>query len=271
MKTARGTSHFGKRVRQTVTTYRNFPRVLLDLALAETRWRPEEVTYRLRNGLTVVTPNVDGARFPLYEIFSDDAYHLHELCAGVDADASVLDIGGQIGAFSLAVTGVHPRANVHVFEASPTSASFVSRNVEANNLGSRITVHACAMAGEEGTFTFVDSGTASGHNGLTAPDGLGQEVTVPATTFDAAVKGAGGPVQIVKMDVEGAEYDIILKSDPASWADVRKVVMEYHPVPGHGLTELTDFFEGVGIEPARHERGTREGLGVMWLDRTGQR
>ena len=259
MKTDRGVSHFGKRVRQTVTTYRNFPRVFLDLALAETKWRPDEVTYRMRNGLTVVTPNADGARFPLYEIFADDAYRLDELTAGVDKDAAVLDVGGQIGSFSLAMSGALPEARIHVYEASPTSAGYVSRNVEANDLGSRVTVHACAMAGEVGTFTFVDSGDASGHNGLTAPEGLGDEVTVPATTFDEAVKDAGGQVQIVKMDVEGAEYDIILRSDPASWADVRKVVMEYHPVEGHSLEELTDFFAAVGITPDGTSRAPAPG------------
>ena len=92
---------------------------------------------------------------------------------------------------------------------------------------------------------------------------------MPATTFDDAVKGAGGPVQIVKMDVEGAEYDIILPSDPASWADVRKVVMEYHPVEGHSLEELTRLLRGLGIHrgPAR-AHGPAPGLGAMWLART---
>ena len=265
--THRGTAHFTKRVRQTVSTYRNFPRVFLDLALADSRWRRDEVTYRLRNGLTVVTPNADGARFPLYEIFADDAYRIGELTSGVDSDAVVLDVGGQIGAFSMAMATAMPGATVHVYEASPTSAAYVTRNIEANGLGARVSVHAEAMTGEIGTFTFVDSGTASGHNGLTAPDGLGSEVTVPATTFDEAVKSAGGHVQIVKMDVEGAEYDIVLESDPASWADVRRIVMEYHPVDGHSLAELTDFFAGVGIEPVRHEPGLRAGLGVMWLAR----
>lgn len=267
MKTERGASHFSKRVRQTVTTYRNFPRVFLDLALAETRWRPREVTYRMRNGLTVVTPNADGARHPLYEVFADNAYRLDELCAGVDPDATVLDIGGQIGAFSLALSKVMPQARIHIYEASPTSAGYVSRNIKANGLDSRATVHATALARENGTFTFVDSGEASGLNGLTAPEGLGSEVTVPAITFDDAVKDAGGSVQVVKIDVEGAEYDIILPSDASSWADVRKVAMEYHPVEGHSLQELTDFFAGVGITEDRHEPTSRPGLGTMWLSR----
>jgi FkbM family methyltransferase len=257
MKTERGVAHLAKRVRQTPMLFRNFPTVFKDLALHDTKWQSDEMTFRLRNGYTVVSPNADGARFPLYEVFADDGYRLDELCAGVDPDATVLDVGGQIGSFSLALAKALPRASIHVYEASPTSASYVSRNINANGLQSRVSVHASALSGETGTFTFVDSGTASGHNGLTAPE----------VTFDDAVKAAGGMVQLVKMDVEGAEYDIILKSDPASWSDVRKVVMEYHPVEGHSLQELTDYLAAVGITEVRHEPGTRAGLGIMWLSR----
>jgi FkbM family methyltransferase len=258
MKTARGTAHLAKRARQTPALFRNFPDVFRALALSDTRWASKEITFKLRNGYTVVTPNADGARFPLYEVFGDDGYRLGELCAGVDPDATVLDVGGQIGSFSLAMAKALPQAKIHVYEASPTSAGYVSRNINANGLQDRVTVHAKAMAGEVGSFTFVDSGDASGHNGLTAPEGLGSEVTVPSETFDNAVKAAGGNVQIVKMDVEGAEYDIVLRSDPASWSEVRKIVMEYHPVSGHTLDELVGFFASVGLE----------GLGLMWLSRT---
>jgi FkbM family methyltransferase len=163
-----------------------------------------------------------------------------------------------------------PDARIHVYEASPTSADYVRRNVEANDLQSRVTVHAKALAAEKGTFTFVDSGTASGLNGLTAPEGTGEEVTVDCESFDDAVASAGGNVQVVKIDVEGAEYDIVLPSSPSSWQDVRKVVIEYHPMPGHSREELSDFFASAGLTPTRHEPGKRPGLGLMWLARSGR-
>jgi FkbM family methyltransferase len=268
MKTMRGVSHFGKRVRQTPLLFRNYPRVFVDLALAETRWKPAEMTFRMRNGYTVCCPNADGARFPLYEIFADDAYDLESLCSGIDADVAVLDVGGQIGSFSLAIARALPHAKVHVYEASPTSAGYIRRNVVANGLQDRIEVHSEALSGQVGDFTFRDSGDASGHNGLTAPEAIGgTTVTVRAVPFDHAVTATGGDIQIVKMDVEGAEYDIVLNSSPASWAAVRKVVMEYHPMPGRSLEDLLAFFAGVGLEPVRHEPGTRAGLGVIWLGR----
>lgn len=267
MRSVRGIAHLSTRLVQTPVLFRNFPRVLAGLAASETPWGPDEMTFRLRNGYTVTTPNVDGARFPVYEVFADDGYHLEDFCAGVDADVTVLDVGGQVGCFSLAVCRRLPRARVHVYEASPVSASYVQRNVDNNGLGDRVTVHAAAMAGQEGTFTFVDSGTANGQNSFTGRGAAGEYVTVPCTTFDRAVAAAPAPVQVVKIDTEGAEYDIVLASAPGSWRDVRRVVFEYHPVPERDVSELLAFFEDLGFETVRHEPGVTPGLGVLWMAR----
>ncbi|TNM44119.1 FkbM family methyltransferase [Nocardioides albidus] len=271
MSTVRSATHLAKRVRQTPTLFRNFPTVFWDLGTARTPWRRAEMTFKMRNGYVVTCPNSNGARFPLFEIFGDDAYDMEALVAGVSSDATVLDVGGQIGSFALAVARAPPAAYVQVYEASPTSADYIARNVEGNGLASRVTVHAKAMAGETGEFTFLDSGTASGHNGLTAPEWMrtdgAREVTVEAETFDNAVALAPTPVEIVKMDIEGAEYDLVLRSSPESWSTVRKIVMEYHPVAGHDLQELLDFFAPLGLTPARQDPGTEPGLGVIWLTR----
>jgi len=256
-----------KRVRQTPQILDNHVRVLFDLATSATPWSPPEMTFRLRNGLRITSPNVAGARFPVYEIFADDVYDLRYLLAGLPADPVVIDAGGQIGCFTLAVAQASPTARVHTYEASPTTASYLSRNVAANAMSDRVTVHNTALSGEVGTFQLVDSGTASSHNGLTAPAGSGREVTVPCTTFDAAVSAAGGRVDLVKLDIEGAEYDTIFRSAPESWAGVRKVVMEYHPVPGRSRADLEEFFAGVGLFPHRDVPAELAGLGNLWLER----
>lgn len=256
-----------KRVRQTPQLFDNHLRVLFDLATNAAPWSPPEITFRLRNGLTITTPNVAGARFPIYEIFADDVYDLDYLLGDLPPDPVVIDAGGQIGCFTMAVAHRAPTAVVHTYEASPTTASYLSRNVATNGLDGRVTVHNTALAGEVGTFQLIDSGTASSHNGLTAPVGSGREVTVPCTTFDAAVAAAGGHIDVVKFDIEGAEYDTILNSSPASWAGVKKVVMEYHPVAGRSRADLEEFFAGVGLLPHRDVPAVLPGLGNLWLSR----
>jgi FkbM family methyltransferase len=270
MPAVRSAAHLAKRLRQTPTLFRNFPTVLWDLGTQDTRFARREMTLRLRNGYVVTIPNADGARYPVYEIFADDAYGLDALTRGVDDDAAVLDVGGQVGCFALAVARALPGASIHVYEASPTSASYAQRNMEDNGLAGRVTVHAAALSDSRGEFSLVDNGDASVLNGITAPAGSGREVVVPAVTFDdavAEVRAAGGRVQVVKMDVEGAEYDVVLASSPESWSDVRAAAVEYHPVEGHGLEELLDFLSGVGLRPYHHEEGSEPGLGMVWLRR----
>ncbi|WP_344328447.1 FkbM family methyltransferase [Aeromicrobium halocynthiae] len=251
-----------RRARQSFTHFENGPRILAGLL------RGGEMTLRTRTGTTLHVPNVPGARFPVFEVHADDVYRLHELLDGLTPDAVALDIGAHIGSFSTAVCSALPDAVVHAFEASPSTADWLERNVAANGLEGRLHVHRSAVSDHVGTIELVDNGLASAHNGLTAPDGLGGVVEVPCVSFADAHAAAGGRVDLVKSDAEGAEYGFILDSDPALWRTVQRVVMEYHPVAGHSLDELVEFLAAAGLELARHEPSSETpGLGNAWFRR----
>ncbi|KQO42151.1 MULTISPECIES: FkbM family methyltransferase [unclassified Aeromicrobium] len=258
----RGLGYAARRVRQSFTHFRNGPQLLTAMA------RGGEVTFRTRSGLTIHTPNAPGARFPVYEITADDVYRIDELTAGLRPDFVAVDVGAHIGSFSATLCSRAPGATVHAYEASPSTAEWTRRNAEANGFVDRLHVHAQAVADHRGTLTFVDNGEASAHNGLTAPEGLGAEVEVPCVTFADVHAAAGGRVDLLKSDAEGAEYGYILTSDPALWRDVQRVVMEYHPVEGHQLLDLVRFLRDVGLDLVRDEPSPdKPGLGNAWFAR----
>lgn len=246
-------------------TFDNGPRILVDLASSRTPWGPDRLHFRTDNGLEIECPNVPGARVPVYEVFAEDAYRLEELVQPLGPSLVALDVGSQVGCFALALARLVPGAIVHAYEASPTTANWTRENVTRNALEDRITVHAVAVGAEGGTLTMPDNGQASGLNGLTSSDA--RMVTVPAVSFDAAVAEAGGQVDLVKIDTEGAEYDIVLASSPQAWDTVRAVVLEYHPVPGRSWAQLKDYFAAVGLNEWRHEPAW-EGQGTAWLRRS---
>lgn len=258
------------RSRRVVETFQfaNPGRILTDLALSTSPWRNEELTFKTKDGLTMAAPNFPGARVPLYEIFVEDAYRMPWITRGLRPDATVLDIGGHIGCFTVAMAAAMPGATIHTYEASPVTHSWLARNVAANHLDGRVHPHHSAVSDHIGELTFADNSRGSGLNGLTAPASASM-VTVPTVTFDEAVRRAGGAVDAVKMDTEGAEYDIILPSSPESWASVQRVAMEFHPVAGHSVDELLAFFAAVGlVERDRVSDQTPEGeIGMLWLER----
>ena len=266
-----------RRVGQTRTAFANWRPLLRDMAAERVGRGGAELRFETRTGPVLSAPNVPGARLPVYEQFADDCYRLGELLAPYTGRGlQVLDVGAHIGAFAAHVAARHPQARVECYEPSPQSARYLRRNVEQNGFADRITVHEAALADSEGTAQLDDNDGGSVHNGLIRAehrmvegrDALDQRhaIEVPTTTFDAAVKSAPAPPQLVKMDCEGGEYPLVYASSPASWASVEQVVMEYHPVADESWHALRDWLAGVGLHVVR-EKSERPGLGTAWLER----
>jgi FkbM family methyltransferase len=204
---------------------------------------------------------------PVYEIFAEDCYQLAPfLGALIKRPVQVLDVGGHIGTFACRLTQLHPQASVTSYEPSTVTADYLRRNAAQNSVADRVRVVEAALAAKTGTVVFSDNGAGSGLNSLATGHGSpGVETEVPAVSFDDAVVDAPGPVDIVKIDCEGGEYDLVLGSSPQSWAAVQRVVIEFHPVPGHSWDELRERFESVGLTV--QQQSILGGYGCVWLSR----
>ena len=259
-----------KRVVQTPRAFTNWPSLLAGLALEKLGKGPETLTFETRGGQTITVPNAPGARVPPYEVFADDCYDLRWFLGDlIDEPIHALDVGAHAGTFATWLGKVHPTATVDCFEPAPDTVEFLRRNIEANGLADRIHVHPQALAGEAGFALFELEGSGSGHNHLVfdeAGPAEGAGVRVETITLDEVVGKARGPVALVKMDCEGGEYDLVYKSSPASWANVQRLVLEYHAVEGESWEELRAWFADQGLHVLRDERGPN--AGTAWLSRT---
>lgn len=267
-----------RRVAQTRRTFANWPTLLRQMVGEKLGRGGGDLEFVTRRGVRLASPNVPGARLPLYEQYADDCYRLAEfLKPFAGRPLHVFDIGAHIGSFATNLATLHPQARIECFEPSVQSAAYLRRNVEHNGLVDRVTVHEIALADKEGTALFDDNDGGSVHNGLmrsderlvAGDDALTRRhtVEVPTTTFDLAVAAAPAPPQLVKMDCEGGEYAMVYASSQQSWASVETVIMEYHPVTGESWDELRSWLAEAGLAVARHEPHG-DGLGTAWLTRT---
>lgn len=256
--------HRARRIRQTPRVFANWPTVLRDMAGG--RGRAESLTFVTRDGLRVSCPNVPGARVPVYEVFAENCYRLDTFLGPLlDEPLAVVDIGGHVGAFACQLATLAPRAQVQCFEPSPVSADFLRRNVAANGLAARVQVHELAVASRVGQSVLVDNGGGSALNALADS---GEGLSVDTTTFDAIVADLPHGADVVKIDCEGAEYDLVFGSAPESWASVRRVVLEYHPHPRHDWAKLRAWFAERGLTVTA-EQAENAAQGTAWLTRLG--
>jgi FkbM family methyltransferase len=125
----------------------------------------------------------------------------------------VVDAGAHVGLFSLLAAA---RAdNVVALEPEPGNFGLLSENL-ARNGASNVEARQCALANVSGAVDFVAGDrTSSGSIVLRA----GASHVVEAVTLDAIVEETG-PVDLLKLDIEGAEFDVL---DGASEQTLRRV------------------------------------------------
>ena len=265
----RNLTHDVKRVRQSPGAFINWPQVLTAMARERLGGGPETLSFHTRTGLRIDCPNRPGARVPIYEIFAEDCYRYDWFLGPLkNRPIQVLDIGGHIGTFACRLAQIHPSARIQSFEPSPTTAGFLRHNVEQNGLTDRITVLESAVAATTGFAELDDNGAGSGLNGLVSA-GHGSTATstkVQTVAFDEAVAATPAPIDVIKIDCEGGEYDLVYGSTPQSWASVQRVVLEYHAVPGQSWSDLRAWFANQGLTVQAHAP-VHERLGSAWLSR----
>ena len=81
--------------------------------------------------------------------------------------ASVIDIGANVGFFSLAVLALIPESTIHMFEPSPLPRGHLTNTINRNRLQTRAILHPFALFSEPGEMDFcVHAGHHSAFDGL---------------------------------------------------------------------------------------------------------
>lgn len=132
-----------------------------------------------------------------------------------------VDVGAHIGYYTL--LGAHrvgPRGRVYAFEPAPANFRALKWNIRQNGL-SNVVAEPLAIAGRGGRAQFTVSETDSASHSLAGSLASGQKVEVETTSLDDYFAGNDAPIDVVKLDAEGAEPEILegmqqlLKRNPA--------------------------------------------------------
>jgi len=121
-----------------------------------------------------------------------------------------LDIGANMGFYSLALATENPELTVISFEPQPSVYEKMIKNIEMNNLQGRIKLLNMGLGHQIDELTmfipkFTGTGGASFKN-LHEDEGEAKEIKVPVVTLDALETD---PVDLIKIDVEGFELNVI--------------------------------------------------------------
>lgn len=123
---------------------------------------------------------------------------------------TALDVGANVGAYSLLLgQWVGAAGRVFAFEPAPQIFDALSRHVHLNALDAVVTPVEAAVAASMGTARLVVSRTAGESRLAMASDAHAQTREVAVTTIDAFCAREGLTPAFIKIDVEGAELEVL--------------------------------------------------------------
>ena len=186
---------------------------------------------RLRTGLQMVCRGNSRDWDVFHELFFAGGYGAAlRFLADQPDEPIVIDLGGNIGLFALLASQSHPMAKVFSYEPGPPNARFFEINRLLNpRLLDRIFLTQAAVGANSRTEDWYFDEMNPGGSGFFAGGNL--KFSVPVQAFSQIIESLGKPVDLVKIDIEGAEYELFLESPPQCWERVRAISLELHDDP----------------------------------------
>jgi len=184
------------------------------------------------------------------EIFVRQHYYFR-----ADTDSPLIfDCGANLGMATLYFKWLYPKARIEAFEPDPTTFAVLKRNVTQNRLPNVVT-HNCALWSDDGEIEFFVDRTTPGSLLMSTDSSRleGEAIKIPGRRLSDCVSG---PMDFLKLDVEGAEHRILcdlLSSGKSQF--VKQMVIEYHHHIGNERSCLADFLrllEQAGFEYQIH-------------------
>ena len=225
---------------KTVAIMKNWPTVIMsNFHLGE-----ETVMVRLRNGLKFMIRKNRTDSLVLREIFFKKIYHRNLYC--LPRQSVVIDIGANIGAFSILAANLGENVTVYSYEPFSENFHLLEKNITLNGFDNRIVTFCFAVGNHIGEKVVLSKGS-SGVS--TIYEKSGNEVVINMITLEEVFSANNiHHCDLLKIDCEGAEYEILYSTSQDIFDKIKFINMEFHEQFGTGKgRELKAFLERKGF------------------------
>ena len=195
----------------------------------------------------------------------DDCYRTAE--RSVAPGGVVLDIGAGLGDYAIMLAKRFPQARVLAFEPFPASAALCQRNVALNHV-TNVTLIECAVGGSSGTARLDISSPESVQYSTVSGPGNSTVVVQKRTLAEVFAEHGIERCALLKLDCEGAEFEILLTLELPLFARIAAISLEYHDgVTGYHHTELALLLQRAGYTLTQVTNPVHAHLGYLYAYR----
>lgn len=183
------------------------------------KFKPIKYTVWIGNKKNKIRTNFIGTLDELHaltEIFIEECYKPK------NAPKTIIDMGANIGLATIWFKLNYPESTIHAYEPNPE----VYKVLKINSLQlSNVTVFNEGVSMYDSYIEF-NVGNRSFSSSI-YPIINSKKIKIKSTSFDKTIERIGDNVDLIKMDIEGAEFSVIRLSKKLS--SVKEIIGEVHP------------------------------------------
>lgn len=141
----------------------------------------------------------------------------------------IMDIGGNVGLTTVYFSHHFPDARIHTFEPVPANYELLKKNTDRLPA---VTTYPVALGSEDASASIdacIEEGNEGGYTLFGLENDPGAKQTIDIRNAAAIMSEIGlTKVDLIKIDTEGAEYEILTAMDPDILKNVRWIIGELH-------------------------------------------
>ena len=238
-------------------------------------------------GLTCVTNSAPSETELMYnEIFVNK----HYMPSGITVESGnmVIDIGANIGMFTMFILRNFKGLNIHAVEPVPETYESLKLNVERYGDLGKVETHNVAVGAHPDTETEIVVYPNMAGNSTMFPETKERQreatstmfseeeneflytqftLSIPMTTLSSLINAnAIDRIDLLKIDAEGCEVDILNGLEPQHWELIQQIAMEVHDQE-ENLPKVIEILESNGMK-AVPDDSTRDSFGNITVTAT---
>ena len=173
------------------------------------------------------------------EFFTDRIYD--NLARSIDSRKVAIDVGANVGLFTEYCLDLGFEEVVSI-EPNPEAASEFRKMHAANP---KVTLHEMALTSDGSDVNLSMSPGNSLISSISKTIGENM-VTVKSETLNSVLSRYES-VDLLKIDIEGAEYDLLASTDNESLGKAKNIILEFHDNSDERVNQLTEKLAGAGF------------------------
>lgn len=182
---------------------------------------------------------------------------------------TIVDVGAGIGDFSIYAAHSNPQTKVFAFEPFPESYHLLERNIALKGIENVFpfqaaiwsqagVLHLDNVRGEPLQITSKEIHSAINDKSV---------IKVRALTLSQVFEAyAIDKLDLLKLDCEGAEYEILSGASSEVFNKIKRIIMEYHDIDGHHHDHLVSLLERHGYRVYCHDNFVHDDIGYLYAE-----